>query len=128
MSVDIVNLDLDYLHLIDNMTGADVDLLQTPNYTFEAHTTDYAERFNLVYATTTGISEEGNPFAYYVDGEIRMAETCHGASLQIVDMTGRVVYQGDARHCVSTKGIPAGVYVMRLINGNDVRLQKVIIQ
>ena len=128
LSVDIVNLDLDYLHLTDNMTGADVDLLQTPNYTFEAHTTDYTERFNLVYATTTGISEGGNPFAYYVDGEIRMAEMCHGASLQIVDMTGRLVYQGDAKHCVSTQGIPVGVYVLRLIEGEKERTQKIVIQ
>lgn len=37
-----------YFHLIDNLTGADTDLLQTPSYTFEANTTDTESRFKLV--------------------------------------------------------------------------------
>ena len=131
LSVDIVNLDVDYLHLIDNMTGADVDLLQTPSYTFEAHTTDYAERFNLVYAATTGIEEESEPIAYYADGQIHlMVETCHGASLQIVDMSGRVMVCRDASHAstISTTGMAPGVYMVRLIQGNDVKVQKVVVR
>ena len=130
LSADIVNLDLDYLHLVDNMTGADVDLLQTPSYTFEAHTTDYAERFNLVYATTTGINEGNTPFAYYVDGEIQLAGLCDGASLQIVDMTGRVLVCRDASHAsaISTMGMVPGVYVLRLIEGEKERTQKIVIR
>ena len=49
--VGIHNLDMDYLHLIDYETGADIDLLQTPTYTFDAKTTDGANRFKVVYAT-----------------------------------------------------------------------------
>ena len=30
-----------YLHLIDNLTGVETDLLQNPSYTFDAKTTDY---------------------------------------------------------------------------------------
>ena len=41
-----------YLHLIDNMTGNDVDLLATPSYTFEAKTTDQEKRFKLVFASS----------------------------------------------------------------------------
>jgi hypothetical protein len=33
------------------MTGADIDLLQTPSYTFEAKTSDHASRFRLVFST-----------------------------------------------------------------------------
>ena len=129
ISVDIVNLDLDYLHLIDNKTGADIDLLQTPGYTFEANVTDYAERFKLVYATATGIDEGNVPFAYYVDGEIRLVETCHGASLQIVDMTGRVVRDcRDGVHTVSTAEMTPGVYVLRLDDGDNVKVQKIVIK
>ena len=47
ITVNPENVEMSYLHLIDNMTGADVDLLQTPSYTFEARTTDSAERFKL---------------------------------------------------------------------------------
>ena len=130
LSVDIVNLDLDYLHLIDNMTGADVDLLQTPSYTFEAHTTDYAERFNLVYAAITGINEGDIPFVYYVDGGIQLAEPCQGASLQIVDMMGRVMVCRDASHAstISTTGMAPGVYMVRLIQGNEVKVQRVVVR
>jgi hypothetical protein len=38
-----------YLHLIDSMTGNDVDLLANPSYTFEARTSDNASRFRLVF-------------------------------------------------------------------------------
>lgn len=129
LAVDLVNLDLDYLHLIDNMTGADVDLLQTPSYTFEAHTTDYAERFNLVYATTTSIAEGDQPFAYYVNGEIRLLESQNIESLQIVDVLGHMVKScRDGERSISVIGMPVGVYMLRLINGDEVKVQKVVIK
>ena len=43
------NVSLSYLHLIDNLTGADVDLLQSTSYSFNAKTTDFANRFKLVF-------------------------------------------------------------------------------
>ena len=33
LGIESNNLDLDYLHLIDNMTGANIDLLETTSYT-----------------------------------------------------------------------------------------------
>ncbi len=58
------NVEFSYLHLIDNLTGTDVDLLapviarrhdeaiQGPaSYTFDARTTDDVNRFMLVFAT-----------------------------------------------------------------------------
>ena len=44
------NADLDYLHLIDRSTGADIDLLQHPNYGFESGPNDQAERFQLLFS------------------------------------------------------------------------------
>ena len=129
LAFEVENLDLDYLHLIDNMTGNEVDVMAMPTYTFEAKTTDYASRFKLVFAEPTdGPSADEQPFAYYANGEIRLVETCHGASLQVVDMMGRVVVAGDAMNRVSTNGMTAGVYVLRLINGNDVKTQKIVIE
>ena len=52
LTVNPSNVEMNYLHLIDNMTGADVDLLQTPVYTFEAKTTDNAQRFRLAFETS----------------------------------------------------------------------------
>ena len=38
-----------YLHLIDNLTGKDIDFLATPSYTFEGKTTDVISRFKLAF-------------------------------------------------------------------------------
>ena len=129
LSIDSQNLDLDYLLLIDNMTGEDVDFLATPSYTFEGNTNDYESRFRLIFAP---IHEDANGdnehFAFYADGEIRLLETCQGASLQVVDMMGRVVLAGDAINRVSTSRLAAGVYVLRLINGEKVKTQKIVVR
>ena len=50
ISFNAENVAFNYLHLIDNMTGADIDLLETPSYSFEANTYDYESRFKLVFA------------------------------------------------------------------------------
>ena len=42
-------------------------------------------------------------------------------------MTGRVVVSRDAARHVSTTGMTPGVYVLRLINGDDVKTQKIIV-
>jgi len=131
LAFEVENLDLDYLHLIDNMTGEEVDVLAMPTYTFEAKTSDYASRFHLVFAEneTEGASTGSAAFAYITDGEIiiNVADACD-ASLQVVDMMGRVVLAGDAMNRVSTNGMTAGVYVLRLINGEQVKTQKIVVR
>ena len=127
------NGEFSYLHLIDNMTGSDIDCLQQTEYTFTAKTTDYASRFRLVF-DYTGIEEDGygsstgsGTFAYYADGEIHLLETCHGASLQIIDVQGRVIVSGDAAQHVSTGEMAPGVYVLRLTTADGTRTQKIIL-
>lgn len=128
LKVDTDGLGLNSLHLIDNKTGANVDLLATSSYQFEAKEGDYATRFRLVFGPSTGSEPEGSTsFAYYADGEIRLSEACHGASLQIVDMTGRVVFVGDVSGNVSTKGMTPGVYVLRLVADDGIRVQKMVL-
>ena len=134
IGIESNSLDLDYLHLIDNMTGADIDLLQQAKYNFTAKTTDYASRFRLVFASTGSANNDpagsasDAPFAYVSNGEIHLVETQNFASLQIIDMTGRVILCRDAARHVSTNGMPAGVYVLRLINGDEVKTQKIVIE
>ena len=127
LSIEAEELGLGYLHLIDNLTGNDVDLLATPSYTFEAKTTDYASRFKLVFEDNNGPSTGSESFAYISDGTI-IINNEGGATLQIVDMTGRVVFEGDAMNRISTSEMTSGVYVLRLINGEKVRTQKIVIE
>ena len=148
ISIETESIALDYLHLIDNMTGSDINLLATPSYTFEAKTTDYASRFRLVFdvnamdGPSTGSGTEGSEaFAYISDGNIIITNgtstpsTNSGtegsgacATLQIVDMMGRVVIEGDAINLVSTSGMTSGVYILCLIDGEKVRTQKIVIE
>ena len=136
ISVNPDNVELDYLHLIDNLTGAEVDMLASPTYTFTAKTTDYASRFRLVFSTDEDVCEPKDaPFAYISNGEIILAGAISAgdagtASLQIVDAMGRICRDAmiaSPNHRVSTTGMASGVYVLRLINGNDVKTQKIVI-
>ena len=129
LTVNVENMDLDYLHLIDNMTGADVDLLQTNEYTFAAKTTDYASRFRLIFNAedASAGSASDAPFAYINNGNIVITADAGDATLQVVDVMGRVVVCPDVARNVSTSGIVPGVYVLRLIDGDSVRTQKIVI-
>ena len=49
LTMETEELELNYLHLIDTLTGADIDLLSTPRYTFEATTDGHASRFRLIF-------------------------------------------------------------------------------
>ena len=118
------------------MTGADVDLLalrqaQGPaSYTFEAKTTDYESRFKLVFSAKNGDgpSTGSGAFAFISNGNIIIPNASTDAVLQVVDATGRIIVSGDAKHCVSTSGMTPGVYVLRLMEGKDVKTQKIIVK
>ena len=129
ITANIANMEMDYLHLIDNMTGADVDLLATPSYTFASATSDNAQRFRLVFATLTGIDEnKADNFAFYSNGSFFV--NCEGnATLQVIDMTGRVVSSESVNGFSSVNvNAASGVYMLRLVNGNNVKVQKVVVR
>lgn len=50
------------------------------------------------------------------------------ATLQIVGMLRHVVVSTDVVRSVSTNGIASGVYVLQLINGDDVKTQKIVVR
>lgn len=129
LSFEAENVEMNYLHLIDNLTGADIDLLQTPSYTFNGKTTDYASRFRLVFsANNVNDNQEGNTNFAYINGEeIVILNAEANATLQVVDLTGRIVSSTNVAHSVSTAGMVPGVYVLRLINGTDVKVQKIVV-
>lgn len=117
-----------YLHLIDNMTGADIDLLQTPNYTFNAKTSDYASRFKVVFAANEiGSSSDSESFAFFRNGNLVVLNEGM-ATLQVIDMMGRILSSERISGSYETKVDAApGVYMLRLVSGNEVKIQKVII-
>ena len=120
------NVGFAYLHLIDNMTGADVDLLQTPSYRFEAKTTDYASRFKLVFAT--GDNSNSDNFAFFSNGSF-VINNEGAATLQVIDVTGRILSSESINGCANVNvNAAAGVYMLRLVNGDNVKVQKVVVR
>ncbi len=131
INTNLEQVEMGYLHLIDNMTGADIDLLTTPTYTFNAKTTDYASRFRLVFVARSVFGDEDSDdehFAFISNGSWIIANEGQ-ATLQVIDLTGRVLCSEHINGSVS-KDINAvpGVYMIRLINGENVRTQKIVIR
>ena len=117
-----------YIHLIDNLTGADVDLLATPSYTFTARYDDYASRFRLVFSVNENNNENNNEdFAFISNGEIIINGT---GTLQVIDLLGRQLFtrEANSEFQIPHSAFPAGVYVLRLINGENMKTQKIVIK
>jgi len=115
-----------YLHLIDNITGADVNLLRTPIYTFETTGKEYPLRFRLVLQGTDDPTE---PFAFFDGSDWRVFNTGE-ATLQVMDVLGRMVSSEtiDGNASINVSSLHTGVYVLRLMNGDEVRTQKIVIE
>ena len=126
LSVAAEDLGLDYLHLIDRLTGADIDLLATPTYSFESEKHDYDTRFLLQFAPANNDVINGD-FAYYADGQIHILDVTDSSTLQIVDLTGRVIVSRDGACTISTAEMTPGVYTLRLITPDNIRTQKIIV-
>ena len=120
MSFNSNNVEFSYLHLIDNLTGNDVDLVENPSYTFDANASDYSSRFKLVFAT--GDANNDSEFAFVSNGNIIV----NGEGLlQVIDMTGRIVSSEQINGVSSIKlNAAAGVYVLQL---ND-KTQKIVVK
>jgi len=128
-----------YLHLIDNLTGADVDLLAgtstlqqvqgSATYTFEAKTADYASRFRLVFNSSNANEAVCEPSFAYFNGSNWTISNMGEATLQVIDVMGRVLsnetISGNTEININQ---PAGVYMLRLVSGDNVKVQKVVVR
>ena len=125
LSLNSEGVSFGYLHLIDNMTGNDIDMLVNPSYSFEARTSDYASRFKLVFATGDNANDN---FAFFSNGSF-VINNDGAATLQVIDITGRILKSESINGCtnVNVNAAP-GVYMIRLINGTDVKVQKVVVK
>ena len=127
LNIEANQLELDYLHLIDNLTGNDVDLLATPSYTFEATTSDYASRFRLLFAPAEEAIDISDNFGFFADGHLHVFNQGN-ARLQLIDMTGHILlaetFQGNLD---KTLDLVPGVYVVRLVSEKDTRSMKIVV-
>lgn len=124
------NVNLNSLYLVDHISGADINLLATPSYSFSASTSDYLSRFKLFVNTDHGVGEasEKESFVYYANGSIVMQSVENEAVLEVVDLTGRIVKTQRVTASENMISIATtGVYLLRLTDGKAVRTQKMVV-
>ena len=117
----------DAIILEDKLTGEKVNL-QTESYTFIHSGNSNAERFVLKIAQSSQPEAQSN-FAYINNGEIIINDINGDAQIEIYDLMGRRVYENaDAVSNVSTYGYSSGVYIIRKIDDQGVKTQKIVIE
>ena len=133
------NSNFSYMHLIDNLTGMDIDCLNASEYHFEGKTTDYWSRFRLVFEyTDVEENEEDGPstgsgtFAFFMGDELVVngPSTGSAALLQLFDINGHCVFSTelyDTQSVVSPPKVAPGIYILRLTSNQVTRTQKMVI-
>ena len=121
------NGNFESMWLIDNMTGVRYDMIENDSYSFQGHVGDYASRFYIVFSVTD-VEEnvEDNTFVFF-DGS-QWLVTGDGV-LEFVDVLGRVLWRGQVYGGQSRVTVPEvanGLYMFRLTNGQETKVQKVI--
>lgn len=133
MKWNTYNGTFSYLHLIDNLTGMDIDCLSQSEYKFTASTGDYASRFKLKFEFT-GVEENeaasasSASFAFFHQGNLVVNGQ---GNLELIDLSGRVLMTknlGEGQSTVALPEVPEGLYLLRLADDSNVKTQKIIIK
>ena len=132
LSWNTANANFSSLTLVDNLTGVKYDMLANDSYSFEGRMTDYRSRFKVVFGAFTDVEENEevvtDNFAFF-DGSDWIVNG--QGQLTVTDMTGRTVYSSNLtndQNRVSLNGVANGIYLMRVANGQNVNVQKIIIK
>ena len=102
--------------------------MTTIRYTFNARNDDYASRFRLVFSAEDNGENANANFAFF-DGSQWIITNTGEATLQVVDVMGRVLSTETVNGNVSLNlNQTPGVYMLRLINGDNVKTQKIVVR
>lgn len=117
--------EYNYIHVIDRLTGEDVDMLLDDKYTFVATPNDQENRFIVMLGYMPDYSEGNDDvFAYQSGNEVLVSGT---GGLQVFDVTGRQVMTTTINGAESINVPAKGVYILRLV-GNEIKTQKIVVR
>ncbi|MBQ5857161.1 MAG: choice-of-anchor J domain-containing protein [Bacteroidales bacterium] len=108
--------------LVDRSTGVETELL-TDSYTFKALTNDRPDRF--VIRMSNNIANDN--FVYQSGDELIINAE---GTVEIIDIMGRIVYSSNIvneNHRVNTSRFDNAAYIVRVLNTNEIKTQKVVI-
>ena len=123
LSANIQSEGVEYLHLFDQITGEDVDMLLEDSYTFMAAPSDRRDRF-VLHLRYNGFDSVDDIFVYQNGSDIVV---CAEGTLEIFDVMGRYVGTREIHGVESIPALTTGVYIFRMI-GEDIRTQKIIVR
>ncbi len=125
ISLDI-NGKFENVTLVDRFTGIETNMLIEDEYSFTATSNDSHERFFIRLgngqqptADSQFVFQSGEELILSIEGTV-----------QIVDMLGRVVYSNDhsnGNNRISVSEFNDATYVVRVVNEEGVKVQKVVI-
>ncbi len=119
------NGDFEYVTLVDQLNGTETNML-TSSYSFTAVPQENGKRFLVRFAKGEGIDAQDN-FAYQSSHELIINRA---GVVQIIDVMGRVVYSNDVttdNNRIDISKLDTAVYVIRLINEDGVKTQKIVL-
>ena len=118
------NGNFDHVTLVDLYNGAETNML-TSSYSFTAIPKENGKRFVLKFAKGEGAAED--KFAFLSGNEL-IVET--EGTVQIIDVMGRMVYSNDVtsdNNRIDVSKFNTAAYIIRLINDNGVKTQKIVV-
>lgn len=130
LSVSQEEVNMPYMHLIDNLTGADIDLLATPNYQFNAEVGDLESRFIISFkGNSVNVNENASPINYFQNGRLTVNNIQGEAELEVIDLFGRVLsntkFNGTYNEIINAT---PGVYMIRLTTADNTYTQKIVVE
>lgn len=114
-----------YLHVIDRLTGEDIDMLLDGKYEFIGSPRDNEARF-IVKLRYNANGFDNDEFIYQNGDELIVNGE---GELQVYDVMGRYVasYNVNGNKRISAEQFSNAVYIFRLI-GSDVKTQKIVVR
>lgn len=114
----------EYITLVDNFTGVETDMIMN-DYSFKVLSTEgNRNRFTVKFGKE--VKDVTENFVYQSGDELIINAE---GSVQIIDVMGRIVYSneinGDSR--INISKLNKAAYIIRLINGNEAKTQKIVV-
>jgi hypothetical protein len=119
------NGDFDYVTLVDRLANVETNML-TSSYSFTTIPEESGDRFLLKFAKGEG-SDDDDKFAFLSGNELIVEAE---GTVQIIDVMGRVVYSNDVtsdNNRIDASKFNTAAYIIRLINDNGVKTQKIVV-
>ena len=123
ISLDI-NGEFENVILVDRFTGVETNMLLEDEYNFTATSNDSHNRF-VVKLDNRQQTTDNSQFVYQSGEELIINAE---GTIQIIDMMGRVVYSNEMNNGrINVSDFNNAAYVVRVVNAEGVKSQKVVI-